>query len=121
MTQFHNPSCGRAFSLRFIARRQAAKKQNNEQNNALRVFKVAAQNYGLFVREPNGLEMEVQLKWLLGIMEPYFQYFPSWVIAKQLRNLVKYRREGAPIVLTRSQIDYFSLTKEARIEKRRKL
>lgn len=109
MTQVTSPWHARAFGLRAAARYAAVGVTGpRTAAGALRQFRVTATNFGLFVREPSGLEMEIRLKWLLETMRPYLTHTPPWALAKQLRDMVKFRRHGAPIVLSRAQIEFFA-------------
>ena len=116
MTQVTSPWHARAFQLRAAARYAAVGVTGpRTAAGALRQFRVTATNFGLFVREPSGLEMEIRLKWLLETMRPYLTHTPPWAIAKRLRDMVKFRRHGAPIVLSRAQIDFFSKPRVTRV------
>ena len=116
MTQVSSPWHARAFGLRAAARYAAVGATGpRTAAGALRQFRVTATNFGLFVREPSGLEMQITLKWLLETMRPYLTHTPPWAIAKRLRDMVKFRRHGAPIVLSRAQIEFFAKPRVTRV------
>jgi len=116
VTQVSSPWHARAFGLRAAARYAAIGVSGpRTAAGALRQFRVTATNFGLFVREPSGLEMEIRLKWLLEKMRPYLTHTPPWTIAKRLRDIVKFRRHGSPIVLSRAQIEFFARPRVTRV------
>ena len=116
MTQVTSPWHARAFQLRAAARASAVGVTGPQTAaGALRQFRVVATNFGLFVREPSGLELQIQLRWLLETMRPYLTHTPPWQIAKRLRDVVRFRRHGSPIVLSRAQIEFFATPRVTRV------
>lgn len=74
----------------------------------MREFRCVAAEFGVFVREADGKQFPVTLKWVLGMLEPWVHHMPFWVVRRQIKGMVRYRKRGAPIVFTRAQCDFFS-------------